>query len=361
MLHRWYELEAAKQSADGGPANPLAEERLLWHRMQAVIQAESKPARQLSPRRWLPYAAAGLFLAIAGAWLMLSDKPGSRESHTAVVDDVAPGGNRALLTLPDGQTIDLRPDQAGIVMQADGIAYRDGRTTVSLPDGREPVLTSRPLILQTPKGGTYSITLPDGTDVWLNASSTLKYPSRFDGSSREVELVGEAYFDVAPDPARPFRVISASQSVEVLGTEFNISAYPDEMETKTTLVEGKVRLSLVPDGQTATARNALLLTPSEQAVVHGDTVTKSQVDVSRYVAWRDGLVVLDHADLAQVIRQLERWYDVEFVLQGPLPKGIHLSGKLPRNSNLSGIVHALHINTKMNFTIEGRRVMVSGN
>src|SRR5690606_11781632 len=198
---------------------------------------------------------------------------------------------------------------------------------------------------------------------WLNAASTLKYPSRFGDDVREVEIIGEAYFSVTRDPKRPFRVVSASQMVEVLGTEFNISAYPDEPDTKTTLVEGAVRLSLAAaaeDGTRVTGQS-LMLAPNQQGIVRSGAVSKSAVDVSQYIAWRDGLIVLDHADLTYVIRQLERWYDVEFIVQGPLPKDVQLSGKLPRNSNLSGIVHALQINTKMNFTIEGRRVMVNGN
>lgn len=363
MVHRWYAREAAKKSAAPDLADPLAEETLVWQRIQSAVLPERTPGRTLRLRRWLPYVAAGLILAFAGTWLLLGDKGGNPYAVADLATDVAPGGNKATLTLANGQAIDLSAQETGIIVGADDITYQDGRSTVALLNGGALAQAPQQLVLSTPKGGTYSIVLPDGTEVWLNAASTLKYPSRFGEDAREVEIVGEAYFAVAKDAKRPFRVISASQTVEVLGTRFNISAYPDEPDTKTTLVEGSVRLSLAQtaEGGAHTAGQSLLLAPDEQGIVRGGTLTKTDVDVTQHIAWRDGLIVLDHADLAHIIRQLERWYDVEFIPQGPLPADVHLSGKLPRNSNLSGIVHALHINTKMNFTIEGRRVMVNGN
>lgn len=358
MLYRWYEEEAARQPMASDPVNPLVEEPLLWQRVQDAIQG-GRLRQILRRRHWLPYAAAGIIVVFAGIWLALNNGGGGVDGMIAT--DVAPGGNLATLTLADGRAIDLSADQTRIVIGADGITYSDGYSTVASLRQNGIQDASQPLVLSTPKGGTYAITLPDGTNVWLNAASTLKYPSRFAEDTREVELVGEAYFDVAKDEKRPFRVVSASQAVEVLGTEFNISAYPDEAETKTTLVEGKVRMTLAGAPRSQARTKSIILAPHEQSVVRDGTILKSEVNISHFVAWRDGLIVLDHADLAHVIRQLERWYNVEFVIQDRLPTDIQLSGKLPRNSNLSGIVHALHLNTKMDFTIEGRRVMVAGN
>ena len=359
MLHRWYEEEAMQPPAARNPVHPSVEEPFLWQRIQDTIHGGGQ-RRLAHRRRWLYYMAASIVLACVGAWLTLSHQIG--EVEQVATTDVAPGHNRATLTLVGGETIDLRADQAGIVVTANEITYSDGSATVvPLPDDDTYDATQQ-LVLDIPKGGTYAVTLPDGTDVWLNAASTLKYPRRFGTDIREVELVGEAYFDVAKDETRPFRVVSASQAVEVLGTAFNVSAYPDEPETKTTLVEGKIRMTLGGTGTgIAQANPTVVLSPNEQSVVRGGEITKAEVDVSRFVAWREGLIVLDHTDVTQVIRQLERWYDVEFVLEDALPADIQLSGKLPRNVNLSGIIEALQVSTKMNFIIEGRRVMVAQN
>lgn len=389
LLHRWYAEEAARR-LDGSMAADsvqeeqlLAEERLLWQRIQSTVAENPNPTtrkagiarltdlvRKTSParmadmsrlRRWMPYVAAATLVVALGTIWLLNDRQQAPDTTETLISDVEPGGYRATLTLANGKAIELSADRTGIIIDDEQIAYRDDRSTITSLDGSVPAEAVQELILSTPKGGTYSVTLPDGTEVWLNAASTLKYPSRFEGRVREVEITGEAYFVVAKDPDHPFRVISSSQTVEVLGTEFNVSAYPDEPDTKTTLVEGKVRLSLNARPRNAVSSDAhyLDLSPAEQAVVRNGTLSKAEVDITQHVAWRNGLIVLDHANLSQIFRRLERWYDVEFVVPDSVPATVQLSGKLPRNSNLSGIVRALQLNTKLNFEIKGRRVMVT--
>ena len=192
-------------------------------------------------------------------------------------DDVAPRGNRAMLTLADGHTLTWDEDRDGIVVGQREITYNNGNLLVDVEEEEAPGEITM-LALRTPNGGTYGVTLLDGTKVRLNAGTTLKYPSRFSRTEREVVLTGETYFSVVNDLEKPFKVISAGQEVYVLGTEFNVSAYRDDPEIKTTLVEGKVRL--------LSASNDVELVAGEQGVVKGTTLTKNKVDLEPYVAWK---------------------------------------------------------------------------
>jgi len=323
--------------------------------------------RSFSIGRLLPYAAT-ILLTLASAWLFFGNHLTDREPEIGQIQDIAPGGNRATLTLADGRTISLSEAQTGIVV-GEGISYTDGSLVLGEQANRgtsEQVHT-----LTTPKGGTYQIILPDRAKVWLNANSTLKYPSRFPENERIVELEGEAYFDVSEQvnersQKTPFRVVSKGQTVEVLGTQFNISAYADDPEIKTTLVEGKVKVALA--GSTTDRspitdhRPPITLSPGEQSTVRarlpgqGAVIGVQQVDVNQYTAWKDGLIILNNADIATVVRQLERWYDVTFEVAS-WPEGLRLEGELPRNTKLSGIIDALQLNTGKQLYINGRRVM----
>ncbi len=324
-------------------------------RLSAAIARSRKPASPPIIRRIWPYAAAiAVVLSFGIYWL-------GTQYNTHLVsrygDDVQPGTNRATLAFSDGRSVDLSEAQQGIVV-GDGIKYLDGS------DVSEYVATGRrsPTIeqqLTTPKGGTYSVTLSDGTKVWLNAASTLQYPARFAAEARVVTLEGEAFFDVKQQTLGtghekrniPFKVITNGQTVEVLGTAFGISAYPNE-ETKTTLVEGAVRLR--PD----VGGTVVSLTPGEQGILAAGSIAKHKVNVSTHTAWKDGLIVLKGASVATVIKQIERWYDVEFVGATGLSVSGALSGELPRGIRLSEILAALEMYIDATFKIEGRRVFV---
>lgn len=318
-------------------------------------------------RWWRPVAvAAAIFIVVAGSWLLLENR--WTPSPTVELVDIEPGGNRATLTLADGRTVELSEAYSGIIFNEDGIKYRDGSEVWSKDERNKkqgladiPGLSSTDYyVLNTPKGGTYRITLPDGSNVWLNAASTLTYPSRFDDAERIVELEGEAFFEIKEQRIKeqgqhahtrlPFLVRTASQTVEVLGTSFNISAYPDDPETKTTLVEGSVSVSQL------TAQPSHLLKPSQQATLSNGRLSIQEVDVSPFVGWKEGLFVLSDVPLRSAVRQLERWYDVEFV--GGLPEAVRVSAILPRDVNLSDVLNVLGENAGLNFKVTGRRIMV---
>ena len=193
------------------------------------------------------------------------------------------------------------------------------------------------------------MTLLDGSKVWLNANSTLIYPTRFSDETRNVRLTGEAYFDVAKSKV-PFRVTSTGQTVEVLGTEFNLSAYPDEPETKTTLVEGKVRLRVSSTGASS------LLVPGDQGLLINELIETKRVDTDQYTAWKDGRFTFDGKPFDQIMRELGRWYDLEIQYEGPVPQA-ELFGDAFRNENLSFVLKLLD-NGGFNYTLDGRTLVI---
>lgn len=330
----------------------------LWALTQSKLtgagyESAARPIRSIS--RWLPYAAAFLLGVVATAWFFFDKQPASdglivNQQET----DVPPGGHRATLTLSDGRTITLDEAREGIVIGGDEITYNDGNPLAEV-EGKDEM---RLLELTTPKGGTYKITLPDGTQVWLNAASTMRYPTRFSGAERLVELVGEAYFSVARDAKRPFKVVSAGQKIEVLGTEFNVSAYPDDQGTKTTLVEGKVRLSLADEqmGRGARKDSYIDLVPGEQGVIFGENLSKTDVDTTLYTAWKSGYFYFKRTPLEEVLRQAARWYDIEVVYEGDIPSET-LSGDIKRDVSLRGWLDILQ-HAKINVSLNGRVLTV---
>lgn len=326
------------------------------------------------PRRlWRSWAAAAVvlfFLAMGVGIYRYTTSYQAAIARIDVIEDVPPGGNRATLTLADGRTIDLSEAQTGIIV-GDGIRYADGSVVLSPKDRKsgsreESSHTGRAtydLQLSTPQGGTYQIMLADGTKVWLNSASTLKYPSKFIGNERVVELEGEAFFEVRntkydvqgdsvltsyrvprASESVPFRVVSKGQTVEVLGTQFNISAYPDESEIKTTLVEGRVKVHLKEQ------REGLLLNPDEQAILTDAGIQKRQVDIEQFVAWKNGLFSFRETELRMVMSQLSRWYDIAIAYQGDVPPTYYY-GAISRNESLAKVLELLQ-QSGLNFKIE---------
>ncbi|MBX2948124.1 MAG: FecR domain-containing protein, partial [Crocinitomicaceae bacterium] len=260
------------------------------------IKKKQNPTRSI--RKYLTIAAAIISFAFLTLYIYKSFNLNTEEQRIADIqtDDISPGGNRATITLSDGTVIELAKDQQGIIASGTQLSYADGQKLLEADkDIQFATMT-------TPRGGQYQITLPDGTKAWLNAASSLRYPSRFNNNERKVTLEGEAYFEVAPDKEHPFIVESNGQSVEVLGTGFNVNAYRDERQSLTTLAHGSIRIN------TADESKSIILKPGEQAAVEGKEIKVKQVEVDEYTAWRNGKISLSQADLSGIIRQIERWY-----------------------------------------------------
>src|SRR5690606_5620690 len=217
------------------------------------------------------------------------------------------------------------------------------------------------LELTTPRGGTYQITLADGTKVWLNSESKLKYPNKFDATERVVHLEGEAYFEVSSLPLMeeggkrhaylPFSVKTGSQVVDVLGTEFNISAYAEDVDSKTTLVGGSVRV--IP---TAFGASPMTIKPGQQAVVRGTNISINSVDVQQYIAWKDGLFYFNKTSFDDMIRLIGRWYDIDVEYEGKMPSET-FTGKKERNLSLMTMLNILDISDS-DIRLEGNKLIV---
>lgn len=274
------------------------------------------------------------------------------------VHDAAPGGNKARLTLADGSVIDLESAKNGQLVNQGGIRISktaDGQLVYIDKGGDGSELQAGGTnTISTPRGGQYQVILPDGTKVWLNAASSLKYASVFTKAERRVVLQGEAYFEVAKDKLRPFKVETDKQTVEVLGTHFNISAYSDEDAVKTTLSEGSVLLS--------NASGSVRLSPGEQGQSRGKQskiAVLKDIDVDKEVAWKSDLFAFDNDDLKTIMRQLSRWYDLDIVYQGSAG-GEKYIGEIPRSSKLSEVLRILELN-HVYIDAKGKVLTVTGN
>lgn len=304
-----------------------------------------KPARKWAHYRTIAVAAVGLLICTI-AYLFWPDN--RKEQPKALVSqfggDAAAGGNKAILSLSNGKTYTLSSKQAGILVSKHGIAYEDGSTLAQ----NAPAETSK---LSTPMGGQYTATLSDGTKVWLNAGSSIVYPNTFVGkTTRKVQLTGEAYFAVAKNKRQPFIVESEGQIVRVLGTEFNINAYKNEPVVTTTLLNGSIALS---NGKSARPRH---LKPNQQAIYDGKTTTVHEVDALESVAWRNGEFRFNAVPLPAILRQLERWYDIEVDYSGVPSTKVHAS--IRRDKNLSSVLYAIAQSTDIKFQIKGRRLSI---
>jgi len=321
---------------------------------------ERRRGRVLSLRKAGWVAAAALLLAAGGLWLLrpvVKEKP----PVAAVAHDAAPGGNRATVTLGDGKTVRLDEAQAGVVGTQGNtrlVKSTDAQLSYEAPGSMDNAggagggagETVQYNILETPRGGQYKLVLPDGTKVWLNAATSLRYPTAFAGKDRVVELNGEAYFEVAADAAKPFRVeVKGGQRVEVLGTHFNIMSYTDEPVAKTTLLEGSVRVRR--------EAKAAVLRPGQQARLGGDgSLVVVNVDIEEAMAWKNGMFRFEEADIQQVMRQLGRWYDLDVVYLHGVPKD-QFGGEMYRNVNLSKTLKILEA-SGVHFSIEGKKLLV---
>ncbi|MFB2118741.1 FecR family protein [Parapedobacter sp. 2B3] len=340
-VEKWY-----TQLHDG--ATDLTDTELADDLASLKAKLDHIPQQNPFNRTLLSIAAAILVLLSVGV-LIYRYQQQKQPDHSLTSQyggDVLPGGNRATLSFSGGNSITLNENKDGIVTTTEQYTYTDGEpVSATLKKTEYATLT-------TPRGGQYQITLPDGTKVWLNAASSLRYPVVFNAGERKVELTGEGYFEVTHDEQHPFIVESKDQSVQVLGTSFNINAYTDENIVTTTLVSGSVKL------YQSRSDKEQLLQPGEQAVLRGEAFKVQQVDVGDYTSWKNGLIVLNDADLSTIIRQIERWYDVEFIMP-ETTAAYKVFGELNRDVNLSQILNALHEYYGLNFKIEGRRIIVS--
>ncbi len=303
----------------------------LMEKARAVDRPPVAPVRRM--RYWSWAAAVGLLL-LAGSIYRLTDRPGRTPSLRAEQNTPMPGRQGAKLTLADGSTVMLDSMHNGVVASQAGtnIVLKNGEVTYAPEENGAAGGTYN--TIATPRGRQFRIVLPDGTKVWLNAASSLRYPVAFTGNTRSVQITGEAYFEVTADASKPFLVnFSKNGVVEVLGTTFNINAYPDEPLMKTTLLSGSIRVN-----------RQQVLQPGEQASMNdnGGLTVDRGIDAEDAIAWKNGMFMMRGTDLPALFRQISRWYDIEVELRGSLPDR-SFGGTIGRSVNLADMIEALKI------------------
>jgi transmembrane sensor len=289
---------------------------------------------------WLGIAAiAAITLLTIGSWHIFDRF--TLPTERKIVQDVAPGGNKATITLANGKTINLSDTKSGVTINGNNLRYLDGAVISNVNEQDKSLVLQT---LSTPKGGQYQILLSDGTKVWLNASSSVRYPISFsEAKERVVEVVGEAYFEVAPNKAKPFIVKTTTQTVEVLGTHFNINNYKDEGSTVTTLVEGSVRVINL-------SSHYAILKPGQQSLISGNNINVQDADIETDLAWKNGRIEFKDANIQSIMKQISRWYDIEVEFKGEIPKRT-FNGGISRESNLSVLLKILEY-SDIHFIIE---------
>lgn len=286
-----------------------------------------------------------------------SDKPEREYADIDIKKEITPGGNKAILTLADGSKISLTDANNGDIAKQAGIRITktaDGQLIYTILDATSEALTLVYNTIETPRGGQYQIILPDGTKVWLNAASSLKYPASFASlKERRVELNGEAYFEVAKDKNHPFIVKTDKQEVEVLGTHFNINTYADEPAVKTTLLEGLVKVSQL------TTHNSQFLKPGQQSVLTDNGISVSEVNTEEVIAWKNGYFRFDDEKLGSIMRKIARWYDVDVTWQDETLKNELFGAVTTRFANVSSLLKMMEQTGDVEFNIEDGKIIVS--
>jgi ferric-dicitrate binding protein FerR (iron transport regulator) len=304
-------------------------------------------------------AAAVLLVTVGGLYFYTQKQNNGVQSLQSDATAIQAGGNRATLTLANGKVIALDDAANGKIAEQEGITItktKDGQVVYTINDAIAGDAKEIINTISTPMGGQYRVHLPDGSSVWLNAGSSLRYPVRFLGAERKVTLTGEAYFEVEKNISKvkniPFIVLTDKQEVTVLGTHFNINAYTDEPIIKTTLIEGAVKVNRV-----GAPGDAVLLKPGQQSSMAAGKLSVSFVNTEEAIAWKNGVFLFNDADLKTVMRSIARWYDVEVLYEGELPNK-EFSGDIYRNLNLNQVLDVLSF-YKVHFRVEGRKIIVT--
>lgn len=301
-------------------------------------------------------AAAACVLVVAGAWFFISIKPTKKittpVARTKAENVVAPTGDKAVLVLNDGSVITLDSTNNGTISVQGTAQVSKAGGQLIYASGEMPKAATKVIYntLKTRRGGQYELVLADGTRVWMNASSSLHFPTTFPGKERVVALTGEAYFEVAKDAQRTFSVQVNGITVNVLGTHFNVMAYENEATTAITLLEGAVKVTKENDHVT--------LRPGQQARLQPGTSLQviNQVDLEETIAWKNGYFQLEHTNLAVLMRQVERWYDVDVTYQGKIPNR-QFGGKIPRKSDIKEVMKLLEL-SNVHSRIEGNKITI---
>lgn len=321
-----------------------------WHksRMFKKIQHEIQPKKSFLIRYRIAIAAILLISLSCGLFFYHYSSTIQEKPKDFVNNDILPGTNKAFLTLADGTRLSLTDYKSGKLAEQAGVKITKGKNAqliyTVLPSAGNKVEYNT---ISTPRAGQYQVNLPDGTQVWLNAASSLRFPTNFSAArERRVELIGEAYFEVAKDPKKAFKVSSAGQEVTVFGTHFNINSYPDEQNTYTTLLEGSVSV------------NGTLLKPEQQSILNGKNIKVVPADLESVMAWKMGNFKFDDESLESIMKKVSRWYDVEVEFEEPDLKELEFGGIISRSEKVSKVLRMLELTKMVSFKLEGNKIVI---
>ncbi|WP_161662268.1 FecR family protein [Pedobacter sp. V48] len=343
---------------------PVLSEDELNQETESIYQSLMKEKAPVKVKRlWYPAVAAACFLVVIGGGLFYYNqqiRPEPKAARvTKVINDVLPAQNTATLTLVNGKKIILSDAPIGLIAEQTNVSIfktADGKLVYKAKplkdtEQKTTIENSELNSITTARGQQYQVVLPDGSKIWLNAASTFTFPATFTSlHQRKVELMGEAYFEVAKDKAHPFIVKTDKQEVEVLGTHFNVNSYSDEDATRTTLLEGSVKVS--------NHNEQKILRPGQESLLAKNNLSVRKADTEEAVAWKNGDFIFNNEDFGSILRQVSRWYNVEIIDNGN-HKNLHLSGTVSRSKNISVVLKALEVTGKVKFKIDGNRVIVT--
>lgn len=362
QLNDWYHSFNDQETEFNGTET----EQQLAERIKSRLLETIRHEGMVMPRRlkWqIPAAAAIVLLLLSiGTYMMISSKPAKKEivksntPNASYTGDIKPGSNKALLVLADGSTIILDSAANGTISEQGNIKVQKLDNGLLAYSVNGKMITEKDEafynIISTPRGGQYQVTLSDGTKVWLNAASSIRFPVVFIGKERRVEITGEAYFEVAKNKAMPFKVKASSSEIEVLGTHFNVNSYDDEASIKTTLLEGSVKVY----GGNQTPK---FLKPGQQAGINkaGRIDVMSGADTEEAIAWKNGLFIFNSTDVKSIMRQISRWYDVDVEYRGNV--NLHFTGQVTRNADVAKVLEKIALTEEVHFKIDGTKIIVS--
>ncbi|WP_205509982.1 FecR family protein [Longitalea arenae] len=371
LIEEYYRRLEKAGNTDLSAEEETALKEEMYSQIAARLWDRDKKIVPIAKMRYRLVAAAVILVLIgAGSYFLLMNEPAPSTASTRPTEakphDLPPGRDAATLTLADGRTIVLDSANGTITKQGGATVINvNGQVSYANTGGKENPAAVVYNKVSTARGNQYQLILADGTKVWLNSASSLRFPTSFAGDRREVELDGEGYFEVAKDARKPFHVKTRTQDIEVLGTHFNVNAYSDEATVKTTLLEGSVKVGewSTVDGEIKTG-NKVMLKPGEQAILSGHSTQSGRQaftinhspDIDQVMAWKNGWFEFDDTDIKTIMRQISRWYDVDIRYETKTADEKY-GGRISRNLNLSNILKMLE-NYGVHFKLEGKTLTV---
>ncbi|MGQ1785436.1 MULTISPECIES: FecR family protein [unclassified Saccharicrinis] len=348
-LNKWFREFRKQDNID---------QRVREHQQVDVNQKWAEHQKRKDSKRnkklfltWMS-SAASVIVILGVSWFVFQQVQNNKPQQQTVAT-ITPGSTKAELIVEGGNRYVLPELQPGIIDE-EGTAIEHNGEALSYQTKPTEAQRMAPVhTIVVPRGGEHQLVLADGTKVWLNAQSTLKFPAWFNGDTREVELTGEAYFDVHHNPDRPFIINTEKVDLEVLGTEFNIKAYEDEHDVATTLVDGKVIVKVL-DG----AQQQVMLKPGEQAVVSESKIRVAEVDTKHYTAWKDGLFIFKNESLEHMFQRMSRWYDFDIFFYNQGIKEYPFTGSIKRTSEIESILTLLEHTKRVKFEINNNTILV---